>query len=314
MRGVMQSTDSLRLGKFATRSLIGLAASCGLVLMMNSAALAAENNQDNTAQIVVVTGSDAAVEVKQDSTQQVSGATATEVKPSGTSSSSEQIPTSSGSAGVPVSQSETSLTPGIMTPATELEVTQPALAASLDEATATSQASKAVATVSSVGPEVRTQLTPTSSGWIMVPTQGDVAPVAQTEIAHAIAAAAAALPPVNTPVIPEGLFGQWSLGLAGGALPTTISAIIALYSGLEFTMVLLVLTVILVKIAGMTYGAWLRRVGHVTAARSDLISLFFATPLLMDFIRVSPPERGPFLGVADINSYIINNSQKGAEL
>jgi len=310
----MKPTDLFHFGTAATQSLIGFAAACGLTLMMSGVASAAENNQDNTAQIVVVTGSDAAVEVKQDSTHQVSGATATEVKPSGTSSSSEQVPTSSGSAVVPVSQSQTSLTPGIMTSATEPKVTQPAPAASMDEATATSQASKAVATVSSAGPEVHTQLTPTSSGWIMVPTRGSMAPVAHTEIAHAIAAAAAALPPVNTPVIPQGLFGQWFLGLAGGALPTTISAIISLYSGLEFTMLLLVLTVILVKVAGMTYGAWLRRVGHVTAARSDLTSLFFATPLLMDFIRVSPPERGPFLGVANTNRHIINYPQKGAML
>ena len=308
----MKSTDLLRNRTLANRSLVGFAAACGFTLMMNGVALAAENNQDNTAQIVVVTGNEAAVEVNQDSTHQVSGAT--EVKPSGTSSSSEQVLTSSGSAGVPVSQSQTSLTPGTMTSATEPKVTQPAPAASMDGATATSQASKAVATVSSAGPEVHTQLTPTSSGWIMVPTRGGVAPVAHTEIAHAIAAAAAALPPVNTPVIPQGLFGQWFLGLAGGALPTTISAIIAPYYGLEFTILLLVLTVFLLKVAGMTYGAWLRRVGHVTAARSDLTSLFFATPLLMDFIRVSPPERGPFLGVSNTNRHIINYPQKGAML
>jgi hypothetical protein len=142
---------------------------------------------------------------------------------------------------------------------------------------------------------------------------GVVSVVAQPEISHAIAVRAASLPPVNTPVIPQGLFGQWTFGLAGVTIPSVVAGFAGTYAGLQPAETLIILTVILLGVSGMTYGAWLRRVGHVTAARSDLTS-FFATPFLMDFIPVLSPERSPFLGVADINSHIINHIQKGAKL
>ena len=149
----------------------------------------------------------------------------------------------------------------------------------------------------------------------MVASLSDAAAaVAQPEITRAIEVAAAALPPVNTPVVPKGLLGQWSQELAGVTLSVVVSEIVCMNTGFQATVTLEALILLLLGIAGMSYGAWLRRVGHVTAARSDLTSTFFATPLLMDFIRVLPPERGPFLGVSDTNRLIINYQQKGVML
>lgn len=309
----MQSTDSLRLGKFATRSLIGLAASCGLALMLNGTAKAAESDIDTTAQESIVTNSESDVNVSQNSVQQESSTTATVASSSPTSSDPGKLTPATDSATASVEGSQTTLESAISSIANTPGVTEDNLVTP-EAMLSTSPFTEKAEPVPSPVAEVRTQLTPTSSGWVMVSSPSDIAYVPQPAIIRAIAVTVAALPPVNTPVTPEGLIGQWSLGLVGVTLTTAFANILAALSGFEAFMTLLVLAVLLVGVAGMTYGSWLRRVGHVTAARSDLISLFFATPLLMDFIRVSPPERGPFLGVADINSYIINNSQKGAEL
>jgi len=290
--------------------------------MLNGAVMAASSGQDNAAQTTVVAKSDATVNVTQESSAEVSGsgtaATATEAKPTQTPTSPEQVPSKTAA--------DPAVAPAATSPTSVATVTDPTAVATVtpkDAATdvaasvvvaAAQLASVTAPSVQSPVSEPRTQLTPTSSGWVMVPSRSDVPPVAQPEITHAIAVAAAALPPVNTPVVPKGLFGQWSQELTGVTLPTVVSVLVIAYSGLQVMLTVIVLAVLLVKLAGMTYGAWLRRVGHVNAARSDLTSLFFATPLLMDFIRVSPPERGPFLGVADINRHVINYSQKGAKL
>jgi len=282
--------------------------------MLNGTAMAAASDQDNTAQSTVIINNEATVSTTQSSVEQVAGTAATETKPSQEAAGSSQTSPSSGPVVSPVAPS----------PLTSISSKDAAVIPAITAETVTSpqpispEQSVIDATSVQVLPimqEARTQLTPTRTGWVMVPSPGDATVAAvQPEIANAIAAAAAALPPVNTPVVPKGLFGQWSQELVGVTLSAVVSGLVAFYSGFQNVDSWLVLGILLLGILGMTYGAWLRRVGHVTAARSDMISLFFATPLLMDFIRVSPPERGPFLGVADINSYIINNSQKGAEL
>ncbi len=308
----MRSTNSLLIGTRVIRFSIGLAASCGMTIALNGAALAASGDQDATAQTAtnqttVVAKSDTSANAAQISSLQV--VVKSDTTQSGTA---DKAVTPSGSGQPAVAASVATQQPSALA-----ESSSPAapVATPADPAgpTAASQVDTFLTATGPAAAPVRSQLVPSRTGWVMLSPLSQDVTAAQPEITEAIATAAASLPPVNTPVQSSGLFGQLPAGLAGVIAPSSLLGFAVPVSDANAIILLTILSVLLITLAGQTYGAWLRRVGHVTAARSDLLSSFFATPLLMDFIPVSPPERGPFFGVADTNTRIINQVTKGAK-
>lgn len=319
----MRPVYLIHFGTFATRSLLGLVASCGFTLMLSTVAMAASNDQDNNAQKNAVLGS-------VDANSANANATEKDLSTSSDSASSVAVikdnSVQSKSAVSEGSVASLTLTDNNGVVAANKDVTKDALntpvvaqnVAKSDVTTAPAEPSKPKAAngetaSNSVVAEVQSQLTPSASGWVMIVSGSQQTMVAQPEITHAIALAAAALPPVNAPVEPKGLLGQWTRELMGVTLPIIVSGLITSYVGFQFFAGWLVLTLVMMGIVGISYGAWLRRVGHVTAARSNLIS-YFATPSFMDFLLVVPPERSPFFMVSDTNNYIFKDPQKGASL
>jgi hypothetical protein len=105
------------------------------------------------------------------------------------------------------------------------------------------------------------------------------------------------------PAKSSGALGKLSLVLAGVVVPqsfTTQAVGVGLVTPVAIWLILLaVLALLFVS----SYGAWLRRGGFATAARSDVpapaTSNLFATPLLLSYVSAPPRQRSSLFGVAN---------------
>ena len=153
-----------------------------------------------------------------------------------------------------------------------------------------------------------TQLASVSGTWMFV-AAAVVLPAADN-VTEAIIEMAAALPPVSVPVLPKGLLAQLTGQFGGVIVPPLTGLSIGTITVAACMAAALVLMLIMASLTVSNYGQWLRRVGYVNAARSGLVSFhaIFATPPLIDFASVPPPNRSLFFEVGETNKRISNGS------
>ena len=157
---------------------------------------------------------------------------------------------------------------------------------------------------------VTQQLIPAEDGWTLAPADDITSSaVPSADISTAIATSAASLPPVNAPVIPHGLLSGIVASMLGGGTVEAAEHLAA--SGNAGTLLWTLLTAMIILIlSAQSYGSWLRRSGHVNAARSDITSARSAISSY-DFLRLFPPLGSRFLVVEQYAwTHLFNRSEK----
>jgi hypothetical protein len=109
----------------------------------------------------------------------------------------------------------------------------------------------------------------------------------------------------NTPVPPKssGALSKLGMVLAGTIVPQPFAPQVAGIGWAAPVMVILMLLAGLAVLFVSSYGAWLRRGGFATAARSDVPApsspSSFATPLLLSYVSAPPRQHSSLFGVAN---------------
>jgi hypothetical protein len=282
----------------------GLAVAGGTAVVISGSAMAAETTETSSPQTTqVVEQSSQSVVDSATTTGQTPGVTGTEK----TKAQPVAAPEDKAGTGT-VSQSEQSKPVDDKQPAVKTSDTDTTTIAKVSDAGSATPKDDVIAIIPSVHTNTA-QPAPVAAPALMY--HSSVLPIQPVITSHQVlgndlAASMPSAPVAEKMPVPaksSGVLGKLGLVLAGVVVPQSFTSQ-AVGAGLAAPVAIwLILLAVLALLFVSSYGAWLRRGGFATAARSDVpapaTSNLFATPLLLSYVPAPPRQRSSLFGVAN---------------